>query len=124
MEAFLSILLLATGVSCAWVYLGRRGRSGRRLTIGGDRPWRRLGAAICLVLAVMFVLGVYVLNDTGSLRGFAAYWLVMLVLVVWLCMLAIKDILYTRRVVAGWRAGKLGLDGSPVEPSQVLDQSP
>lgn len=72
--------------------------------IRGNRPWRRVGAAICLVLAIMFVLGVYLVDIPQRPWAYAAFWLVMVVLVIWLCILAAKDILYTRQVIAKWRA--------------------
>jgi hypothetical protein len=63
------------------------------------RPWRRLGAAICVVVAVMFVLGIYLLDGKPPPRVFLAYWILVLVLVFWLCGLAFKDLMHTRRLI-------------------------
>ncbi|MEK6676154.1 MAG: hypothetical protein AABZ47_10930 [Planctomycetota bacterium] len=79
----------------------------KKQPLQGHRPWRTVGAAICVVLVVMFVAGERVFDvPTATLhpRAFILFWLVMLVLVVWLCLLAVQDILYTRRLVAQWRA--------------------
>jgi hypothetical protein len=71
-----------------------------------DRPWRRVGAGICVVLAVMFVVGVWALEHTERIRHpvlFLIYWLIFLGLVAWLCVLALRDCLYTLKMVSRWR---------------------
>ena len=73
---------------------------------GEGRPWRRLGAAICVVVAVMFVLGIYLLDGKPPPRIFLAYWILVLVLVFWLCGLALKDILHTRRLLSAKTASR------------------
>ena len=112
------MIVLGVAVALAVVYFRRTppGQENRRGVLGGSRPWRRLGAAICLVLAIMFVGGLYLMDARTSPRAFAAYWLVMLVLALWLCALAIKDVLYTRRMLIAWRKGKGRLDGAPDKP--------
>ncbi|MHC5108784.1 MAG: hypothetical protein ACYTHJ_02765 [Planctomycetota bacterium] len=110
MKSLLSIIVLVTGVSIAWKYLrfrpdpNTRGSRTQPGVIGvSDRPWRRLGAAICLTTAVMFVLGIYLINPERNPAAVATYWLVILLLVVWLCLLAVKDMLHTRRELEKWR---------------------
>jgi len=105
LKLLLSIFILTTGVACAWFYL-RRPPMPDNSPWGANwthRPWRRVGAAICLVVAVMFVLGVYLVDEPQHPRTYAAFWLVMMVLVVWLCGLALKDVLYTRQLIERWR---------------------
>ena len=69
----------------------------------GDRPWRRLGAAIAVVLAIMFVVGIYVVDIPDRPVPYAVFWLIMLGMIVWLCSLAVKDVLHTRRTYHRWR---------------------
>jgi len=70
---------------------------------GGDaeggcaRPWRVVGATICLVLGLMFVIGVLLLDSRTAPGLYALYWSVMLVLVVWVALLAFKDVAFTLR---------------------------
>lgn len=97
--------ILVIAATVAWLYLGR-GRSDRsHASLFGDRPWRRVGAAICLLIAVMFVIGIYVVDIPERPIPYALYWLIILGLVVWLCVLAVRDFLYTRRVIRRRRAG-------------------
>ncbi|MBI4716887.1 MAG: hypothetical protein HY763_03715 [Planctomycetes bacterium] len=111
--------ILATGVGVAGYYAWKQAAGGRGAVgpLDGDRPWRRLGAGICLVLAVMFVLGVYVVDIPDRPRVYATYWLVMLLLVMWLCVLATKDIWYTRELILRRRqqrhAGRGGAESGP-----------
>lgn len=72
----------------------------------GDRPWRRLGAGISVLLSVMFVVGVWVVDIPEKPVPYAAYWLIMLAMTMWLCVLAVKDAFHTRRVYDQWRAEK------------------
>ena len=106
-----AIVLLA-GLTCAWFY-SRTPRMLRpqsdletdddNLRRGNDRPWRKVGAAICIVVAVMFVVGVTAVDIPERPRAYAAYWLVILVLLLWLCCLALKDVLYTRHLLVEWQ---------------------
>ena len=115
LKLLVSILILVGGLICSWLYLRRPTvtplptslpeDSPLRL-IRADRPWRRVGAAICLILSVMFVLGVYLVDIPEHPRTYAAFWLVMMVLVVWLCVLAIKDVLYTRQIITKWQSAQ------------------
>lgn len=101
MKLAICIAILVTGLVCGWVYLFRplcRGEGE------GERPWRRLGGGICVVLGVMFAVGVWLVDIPERPRPYAAFWLVMLVLVAWLCVLAVRDLAYTRRQQAARRA--------------------
>jgi hypothetical protein len=109
LKLLLSILVLAIAAACAWFYLrppvgGTVPEDSPLRIIRGHRPWRRLGAAICLLVAVMYVLGVYLVDIPRHPRAYAAFWLVLMLLVIWLCVLALRDILYTRQAIAKWRA--------------------
>ena len=105
LKLLVSAFILSMGFVWTWLYL-------RKLTparasapsLGGARPRRRLGAAICFVLSIMFVLGAHLVDVPDHPRVYAAYWVVMLVLLLWLCMLALKDVRYTRRVLNNRRA--------------------
>jgi hypothetical protein len=105
--------LILVAVVLVVIYLPRSKHTARSRVIGGDRPWRRLGAVICLLLAVMFAAGVRWLNPAAGPYGYLAYWTVMLGLVVWLCALAIKDAMYTRALIAGRRGGTAGVNPAP-----------
>jgi hypothetical protein len=72
----------------------------------GDRPWRRLGAGISVLISVMFVVGVWVVDIPEKPVPYAVYWIIMLGLTVWLCVLAVKDAFHTRRVYDQWRTEK------------------
>ncbi len=103
-----SFLLIAFSAICAWCYLikPRTGDASHDSARVDDRPWRRVGAAICLVVSVMFVLGVYLVDVPAHPRAYAAYWAILMGLTLWLCVLAVKDMLYTRRMIDRWRAGR------------------
>lgn len=51
----------------------------------------------------MFILGVWLLDASKAPGLYLLYWLVMMVLVAWVCALAVKDVLHTRRLVSQWR---------------------
>ena len=112
MKILFSIIVLSVGLLCAAVYL-RKPRvtgSSRAARIAGDRPWRRLGAAICLVLSIMFVLGLHFLDGDTSPKAYIVYWLIILLLVLWLCGVAFKDLMYTRRLIMRLRNELSDLD--------------
>jgi hypothetical protein len=108
-KLLLCAVILAIAFFVAWRYLrppaGGRARS-RFDELLGERPWRRLGAGIAMVLALMFVAGVYVVDIPDRPRPYAIYWIIMLGLVVWLCALALKDALHTRRTYRRWQHEK------------------
>jgi len=101
----MSAAVLFTGFACAWFYLRRPAIRPNRAThpFAGERPWRRVGAAICLLLSVMFVAGVYAVDIPDRPVPYAIYWIIMLGLVVWLFALAIRDVKYTRKLIQRWR---------------------
>ncbi len=119
-----SIAVLATGIACAWFYL--RGPTVRRdpdsHPFAGDRPWRRLGAAICLLLAVMFVIGIYAVDIPDRPIPYALYWIIMLGLVVWLFTLAVRDVVYTRTLIRRWRE-EASTDDDRNDPCDTKEQT-
>lgn len=119
----ITVVILVTGLGSGWVYLrgswlGPR-RSGsavhRHGTLGEHRPWRQLGAAIFLLVSIMFVLGVALVDIPDHPRAYASYWAVLLALVVWLCGLAIKDVRYTHQQLARWHKSRAMPDPAQVE---------
>jgi phosphatidylglycerophosphate synthase len=104
-KLLLSLLILASGIAVGLTYFRTAAakKRGAARSVGGHRPWRKLGAAICLVLAVMFVGGVYLMEPENSPKVYLAYWGIMLLLVVWLFALAFKDLLHTRRALLALR---------------------
>ena len=104
-KLLLSVAVLVTGFTCAWFYLRRPAIRPACPThpFAGERPWRRVGAAICLLLSVMFVVGVYAVDIPDRPVPYAVYWIIMLGLVVWLFALAVRDVMYTRELIQRWR---------------------
>ena len=109
LKAVFCLLLVTFGVSCALLYL-----RPPPITVADckfarfyDRPWRRVGAAICLLVSVMFVLGVYLVDIPEHPRTYATYWLLIMVLVLWACGLAVKDVWYTHRMMKSRRSERL-----------------
>jgi len=100
------IILFAVGVACGWHYFLRPilRDVGEGVTTSTERPWRRVGAGICLVLGVMFPLGVYRLDALATPRVFLAYWGVIVILVCWLCVVALRDLAHTRHVLQSRRS--------------------
>ncbi len=96
MKELLSILIGLSGAAAAiyavnprWFGVPLEGAGG------GERPWRRLGAGICAVTALMFLLGANLMKPLESPRAFLAFWAVLLGLVMWLVVLAFKDVRHT-----------------------------
>jgi hypothetical protein len=104
-KAVFSIVLITFGVLCAVLYWRPPApfSADPRFESFHDRPWRRVGAAICLIVSIMFVLGVYLVDIPDHPRVYAAFWVVILLLLFWACGLAIKDAWHTRRLLARWR---------------------
>ena len=94
MKLTVCAILLLSGLACGWIYLWRpvRARRAGVASVADERPWRRGGAGICVVLGIMFPLGAYLLDDRPPPKVYAAYWSVMMVLALWLCALALRDI--------------------------------
>ena len=64
----------------------------------------------------MFPLGAYLLDDHPPPKVYAGYWSVMLVLVLWLCALALRDVAYTQKVLRSRRRRSAVAKGG-VEPN-------
>lgn len=107
-----SIGVLTAAVVFAVVYLNRPWEQDGGGALGGHRPWRKLGAGIFVVLAVTFVLGIYILDLETPPKVYAIYWLIFTGLLGWLCVLALRDLMYTRKILQRYREGKINLDGS------------
>jgi hypothetical protein len=104
-KLLMSIAILTTAAGLAWIYLRRTPAPGSpRYPFAGHRPWRKVGAAICLLISVMFVLGIYIVDIPDRPIPYAIYWIIMLGLVLWLFVLAIRDMMYTRALVHRWRS--------------------
>ena len=101
LKAIFCMLLVTFGVSCAFLYIRPSSitLADSKLARFYDRPWRRIGAAICLLVSVMFVLGVYLVDIPEHPKTYATFWLVIMVLVFWACGLAVKDVWYTHRII-------------------------
>lgn len=103
-KLLISAVLLAMGIFMAWAYIHRSPPgSMQEHPLSGHRPWRKVGAGICLLMAVMFVLGIYVVDIPERPIPYALYWIIMLGLVIWLFVLAVRDFMYTRSLVRRWR---------------------
>ncbi len=106
MEAVFSILVLLTGLGCVALYF--RKHRGVESAIGkeiiGHRPWRKIGAALVCLLSISYVLGVQLVDVPKYPRAYACYWVVFLGLVFWLCVLALRDLQYTRKMIADLQA--------------------
>ncbi|HEY3245419.1 MAG TPA: hypothetical protein VGM03_18920 [Phycisphaerae bacterium] len=94
----ISGLISALGLGCAaWYLLSAVRRAGAESAVAHRRPWRALGAALCGLLAVAFFIGVNYLDARQAPRAYLILWILILLGVLWLCGLALYDILYTRR---------------------------
>ena len=56
---------------------------------------RRLGAALLILTAVAFAVGVNALSPEQSAVVFLGYWLVVVILILWLCGLGLVDLVET-----------------------------
>lgn len=111
-KLMLCVGIVAAAGLIAWRGLGqRRAKPSKFELMLGERPWRRLGAGIAVVMAVMFVAGVYVVDIPDKPLPYAIYWIIMLALVVWMCLLAVQDALHTRRTLRRWRAERNATPG-------------
>lgn len=117
LKAIFCLLLVTFGISCAILYLRPSPITVADSKFGrfSDRPWRRVGAAICLLVSVMFVLGVYLVDIPEHPRIYATFWLLIMVLVLWASGLAVKDVWYTHRMVKSRRSERLS--SAPQNPS-------
>jgi hypothetical protein len=90
------------GLACS-VWLWRQSSAGglpgrNNELLRGDRPWRRLGAAIVGFVSVIFFAGANFIDAKRFPRSFAWFWVLVLALVLWLCGLAVVDAVHTYRL--------------------------
>jgi len=83
-----------------------RGGANRHQLPVHPRPWRRVGTVLCVFISVMFLAGLLWLDPKQKPITFLAYWAIILLLLLWLCALAIRDILFTRKLIAEWKAAR------------------
>ncbi len=69
---------------------------------------RGLGMAIVATVSLATFAGTNLINPVRFPLHFSAYWLCIAALLVWLCGLALVDILHTRRLLGRWRAQRAG----------------
>lgn len=122
-----SVLLFATGLACGWFFLIRPTirRQPDGTALPDDRPWRRVGAGVCLVLGIVFPLGIYRQDSFRSPHVFLAFWAIIIVLVFWLFVLAMRDLAHTRHLLQSRRSGrKRGRDGEDVLRPQTQGRDP
>jgi len=111
LEWWWSALLSGTGLvaSIGYLFWARRNRQGRGRNgkaidpnpfLIQDRPWRRLGAAICAIVSVMFFVGVNLLDAKREPITYVVFWVVVFLLILWLCLLVGIDLLRTQRLRA------------------------
>ena len=94
----LSVVGLIGSVWYLWLYLRRR-RSPGRSPLEGSRPWRPVGAVLCAVVSVLFYVALHYIDPARRPGLFLALWAIVLLLLLCLCVMAVVDILYTRRLV-------------------------
>ncbi len=114
LEFIFSALICALGLSIAGAYFLLR----RWLSQGGLAWWdridtpegvrirahrRNLGMAIVAVVSGATFLGINHMDPMSFPVQFVYYWLIMLLLVFWLCVLGLADIRHTLRVHRNWR---------------------
>lgn len=99
-----SIAIITAGLGFALIYF-RRSPGGMTSShpLAGHRPWRKVGAAICLLVSVMYVIGIYAVDIPERPVPYAIYWLIMIALLFWLFFLAVRDMMYTRKLMKAWR---------------------
>ncbi len=90
-------LVAALGLGYGVWYLVRSLRASGPAAATGQRPWRRLGAALCGLLAITFFIGVNFVDPSRAPAAYLLLWILVLLGILWLCGLAMVDILYTRR---------------------------
>lgn len=122
----LIVLLGAGGAFLYWPASLRRGRVTNRDGVpatGPERPWRRVASGIFLVVSIMFLFGVVLVDVPDHPRAYAAFWAILLGMVIWLLWLAAKDLRYTSLLAIRSREAKrqfakpaIGTDADPKSP--------
>jgi peptidoglycan biosynthesis protein MviN/MurJ (putative lipid II flippase) len=107
------IWILSYGLSVAgllgsgaylWFYL-RRGTPRERKPLEGHRPWRPVGALLCAAISVLFYAGLHVVSAEQRPGLYLLVWALILLMLAGVCVLAIVDMLYTRRLLREMRGG-------------------
>ena len=95
-----SIALIGVASSVwLWRQAPRNGKPwGGNELLRGDRPWRRLGAAMVGFVGVMFFAGTNFLDAKASPRDYVLFWFVLLLLILWMCILALVDTFHTLKL--------------------------
>lgn len=118
-EFVFSALILGLGLSIAVAYVLVRRSSGatepgwweRLDTPEGVRiraRRRSFGMVIVVVVSTATFVGINALDPLSGPRQFGYYWLIVLLMVMWLCGLALADIRQTLRVHRQWRVRHSG----------------
>ena len=94
----LSLVGLIGSVGYLWWHY-RQKRRAPRSPLAGHRPWRPVGAVLCAVVSALFYVGLHHLDATRRPGLFLAWWAVILLLLAALCVMAVVDVLYTRRLI-------------------------
>lgn len=118
-EFIFSAVILGLGLSIAGAYW-----LVRRFSTAAEAGWwdrfdtregvrirarrRSLGMVIVMVVSTATFVGVTALDPLRGPRQFGYYWLIVLLMVLWLCGLALADIRQTVRVHRQWRARHAG----------------
>lgn len=132
-EFWSSALICGLGISVAGVYF----LSAR--CCGSDvSPWwsrfdnaqgrqvrthrRNLGMAVMVVVSAATFLGVNLMDHQPSPIVFGYYWLVVLLMIAWLCLIALADIRHTLRLHRTWRNRRSQASAAPTSSlEQYLD---
>ena len=80
-----------------WHY--RQKRRAPRSPLAGHRPWRPAGAVLCAVVSVLFYVGLHYVDADRRPGLYLALWGMVLLMLACLCLMAIVDVLYTRRLL-------------------------
>lgn len=106
--AVVSGAISGCGLLCSGVYfLGQAGGQDQRppwwirmdTAEGALRRTRRrhMGMALVALLSVFFFIGVNFVDPTDKPAAYLAFWMLLSMLLFWLCLLALSDMLQTRR---------------------------
>ncbi|MGB0714775.1 MAG: hypothetical protein ACPGXK_02795 [Phycisphaerae bacterium] len=90
-----------------------------------DRPWRRTAAVVCVLLAGMFLFGLYILHPRTHPAIVIPFITSMLLLVAFLFLLALRDMVHTRKLLKDLRKRRAESEWSelPIMHSEEGDVS-